>query len=192
MELEDGESNKKRKIEEAKETERLPPFWSTEEEKDSATSSSFDTALQEDETAVIDKGAAVIDNKEGLALEEEELGAKDNVKVAADPDLSEQVKPEHDSKVLLAEQRSSEQRPSQETDEEELKRQERILKIFEQQDKMDYLKYEEMMEQGDVIKLMDDHRVDEGSPRAFHVNPYAAANEARRSEEHTSELQSRI
>ena len=87
MELEDGESIKKRKIGEAKE-ERLSPFRSTEEEKDSATSSSFDTALQEDETTVIDKGAAVIDNKEGLALEEEELGAKDNVKVAADPNLS--------------------------------------------------------------------------------------------------------
>ena len=56
MELEDGESNKKRKIEEAKEPERLSPLRSAEEEKDSTTSSSFDTALQEDKTAVINKG----------------------------------------------------------------------------------------------------------------------------------------
>ena len=105
MELEDGESNKKRKIEEAKETEKLLPFWSTEEEKDSTTSS-FDTAVQGDETAVIDKGAAVIDNKEGVVLEEEELGAEDDMKVAADPNLSEHAKKsEHDSKVLLTEQR---------------------------------------------------------------------------------------
>ena len=85
MELEDGESNKKRKIEEAKETERLSPFRSTEEEKDSTTSS-FDTAVQGDKTAVIDKGAAVIDSKEGVVLEEDkELGTEDDVKVAADP-----------------------------------------------------------------------------------------------------------
>ena len=71
MELEDSESNKKRRIEEAKEPERLLPFRSTEEEKDSTTSS-FDTAVQGDETAVIDKGAAVIDNKEGVVLEEKE------------------------------------------------------------------------------------------------------------------------
>ena len=109
------------------------------------------------------------------------MGTEDDVKVATDPNLSEHAKKsEHDNKVLLAEQRSSEQRPSQENNEEELKRQERIFKIFEQQDKMDYLKYEEMMEQGgDVIELTDDHRVGEGSPRAFHVNPYAAAYEAR-------------
>ena len=69
MELEDSESNKKRKIEEAKEMERLLPFRSTEEEKD-LTTSSFDTAVQGDETAVIDKGAAVIDNKEGIVLED--------------------------------------------------------------------------------------------------------------------------
>ena len=45
MELEDGESYKRRKVEEAKETEELSPFRSMEEEKDSATSNSFDTAL---------------------------------------------------------------------------------------------------------------------------------------------------
>ena len=113
MELEDVESNKKRRIEEAKETERLLPFRSTEEEKDSTTSS-FDTAVQGDETAVIDKGAAVIDNKEGVVLEEKELDTEDDVKVAADPNLLEHAKKsEHDSKVLLAEQRSSEQRRSQ-------------------------------------------------------------------------------
>ena len=81
MELDDGESNKKRKIEEAKEAERLSPFRSTEEEKDSTTSSSFDTAVQGDKTAVIDKGAAVIDNKEGVVLEEEDLGTEDDVKL---------------------------------------------------------------------------------------------------------------
>ena len=99
------------------------------------------------------------------------MGTEDDVKVAADPNLLERTKKsEHGSKVLLAEQRSSEQHPSQELNEEELKRQERILKIFEQQDKMDYLKYEEMMEQGgDVIELTDDHRIGEGSPRAFHA-----------------------
>ena len=79
MELEDSESNKKRKIEEARETERLSPFRSTEEEKDSTTSS-FDTAVQ-DETAVIDKGAAVIDKKEGVVPEEKELSVEDSVKV---------------------------------------------------------------------------------------------------------------
>ena len=113
MELEDSESNKKQKIEEAKETERLSPFRSTEEEKDSTTSS-FDTAVQGDETTVINKGAAVIDNKEGVVLEErKELGTEDNVKVAADPNLSERAKKsEHGNKVLLTEQRSPEQRPS--------------------------------------------------------------------------------
>ena len=106
MELEGSESNKKRKIEEAKETERLSPFRSTEEEKDSTTSS-FDTAIQGDEAAVIDKGAAVIDNKEGV-LEEKELDTEDDVKVAADPNLSERAK-KSEHKVLLTEQRSSAQ-----------------------------------------------------------------------------------
>ena len=43
----------------------------TEEEKDSTTSS-FETAGQGDETAVIDRGAAVIDNKEGKIEEAKE------------------------------------------------------------------------------------------------------------------------
>ena len=158
MELEDSESNKKRKIEEAKETERLSPFRSTEEEKDSTTGS-FDTAVQGEKTAVIDKGAAVIYNEEGVVLKEKELDTEDDVKVAADPNLLEHAKKsEHDSKVLLTEQWSPEQRLSLQ-DNEDLERQGRILKIFEQQDKMDYLKYEEMMEQGGVIELTDDHRV---------------------------------
>ena len=83
MELEDDVSNKRRKIEETKEEEALLPLGSTEEEKgkDSATCS-FDTALQEAEaeTAVIDTGAAVIDNKEDnkedVVLEEGELSAE--------------------------------------------------------------------------------------------------------------------
>ena len=176
MELGDRESNKKRKIEEAKEdTEALLPFCSTEEEKDSATSS-FDTALQEDdvETAVIDKGAAVIDNKEGVVPEEKELSIEDNVKVATYTDLTEQKESEHDSKVL-----STEQRSLQERNEAELKIREKVIKIFGQENKMDYLKFEEMMESGEVTELTEDHRVDEGSLLAFHVNPYAAADEAR-------------
>ena len=107
MELGDGESNKKRKIEEAKEAGALLPFCSTEEEKDSATSS-FDTALQEDdmETAVIDKGAAVIDNKEGVVLEERELSVEDSVKVATYTDLPKGQKEsehelEHNSNVQI-------------------------------------------------------------------------------------------
>ena len=177
MELGDRESNKKRKIEEAKEdTEALLPFCSTEEEKDSATSS-FDTALQEDdvETAVIDKGAAVIDTKEGVVPEEKELSIEDNVKVATYTDLTEQKESEHDSKVL-----STEQRSLQERNEAELKIQEKVIKIFGQENKMDYLKFEEMMDSGKVMELTDDHRVNKGSPRAFHANPYAAAYEARK------------
>ena len=175
MELGDEESNKKRKIEEAKEAEVLLPFCSTEEEKDLATSS-FDTALQEDdvETAVVDKGAAVIDTKEGVVPEEKELSVEDNVKVATYTDLPEQKESEHDSKVLLTEQCSL-----QERNEAELKIRERVIKIFGQENKMDYLKFEEMMDSSEVMELMDDHRVDKGSPRAFHVNPYAAAYEAR-------------
>ena len=90
MELGDGESNKKRKIEEANEVEAFLPFCSTEEEKDLATSS-FDTALQEDdvEMAVINKGAAVIDKKEGVVPEEKELSVEDSVKVATYTDLPE-------------------------------------------------------------------------------------------------------
>ena len=83
MELGDKGSNKKRKIEEVKEAEAPSPFWSAEEEKDSATSS-FDTALQDDDakTTVIDKGAAVIDTKEAVVPEEKELSVEDDVKVA--------------------------------------------------------------------------------------------------------------
>ena len=142
MELGDGESNKKRKIQEAKEAEALLPFRSTVEEQDSAASS-FDTALQEDdmETAVIDKGAAVIDKKEGVVPEEKELSVEDSVKVATYTDLPEQKESEHDSKVLLTEQCSL-----QERNEAELKIREKVIKIFEQGNKMDYLKLEEMME----------------------------------------------
>ena len=126
--------------------------------------------------AVIDKGAAVIDNKEGLVLEE--TSAEDNVKVAADPDPSERKESEHDSEVLLAEQRSSHE---QERNEDTVaKIQEKNIKIFAQEIKMDYLKLEEMLENGKVVELTDNHRVDDkGSPRTFHVNPYEAAYEAR-------------
>ena len=172
-ETKDEGSNKKRKIEEAKEAEALSPFCSAEEEKDLATSS-FDTALQEDdmETAVIDKGAAVIETKEAVVPEEKELSVEDSVKVATYTDSTKQKESEHDSEGLLTEQRSS-----QEQNEAELKIQERVFKILAQENKMDYLKFEEMMDSGEVMELTDDHRVDKGSPRAFHVNPYAVTYE---------------
>ena len=117
----------------------------------------------------------VIDTKEAVVSEEKELSVEDDVKVATYTNSTERKESEHNSEGLSTEQ----QEQQQEQNEAELKIQERVFKILTQENKMDYLKFEEMMDSGEVMELTDDHRVDEGSPRAFHVNPYAATYEAR-------------